>query len=144
MTYHYNSEVGNYKIALVLASSLVIVFLILGCYSFSILSVVNAQQSGNLTKMIEDKYAKIYKSPVFVGPYGNNIPYQLVSVRYESSTTILISGNLIAPYVDTFNSGIWEAMDLLKGQYGFKLQQVMTNGVGSKANPTEVYILMTK
>lgn len=144
MTYHYNSEVGNYKIALVLASSLVIVFLILGCYSFSILSVVNAQQSGNLTKMIEDKYAIIYKSPVFVGPYGNDIPYQLVSVRYESSTTILISGNLIAPYVDTFNLGIWEAMDLLKGQYGFKLQQVMTNGVGSKANPTEVYILMTK
>jgi hypothetical protein len=42
--------------------------------------------------MIEDKYTKIYESPVFIGPYGNKIPYQLVIVRYESPTTILISG----------------------------------------------------
>ena len=37
-----------------------------------------------------------------------------------------------------------ERMDLLKNQYGFKIQQVMTNGIGSVGNPTSVYILMTK
>jgi hypothetical protein len=35
-------------------------------------------------------------------------------------------------------------MDLLKNQYGFKLQNVMTSGVGSLGNPTVAYILMTK
>jgi hypothetical protein len=39
---------------------------------------------------------------------------------------------------------LWEAMDLLKNQYGFKVQSVMTSGVGSQGNPTVVYILMTK
>ncbi len=107
-------------------------------------NTVHAQTNGNFTKLFQDKYTKIYKSPVFIGPYGTNIPYQLAMVRYESPTTILISGSLIALYVNTFNSVIWEAMDMLKGQYGFKLQQVMTNGVGSKGNPTDVYILMTK
>ena len=32
----------------------------------------------------------------------------------------------------------------LKEKYGFKVQQVMTSGVGSVGNPTNVYILMTK
>jgi hypothetical protein len=35
-------------------------------------------------------------------------------------------------------------LDLLKNQYGFKVQQVMTSGQGSVGNPTTVYILMTK
>jgi hypothetical protein len=72
----------------------------------------------------------------------------LARVYYESPTTVLIGGNLIAESPGGasfgFNTGIWEAMDLLKTQYGFKLQQVMTSGVGSVENPTAVYILMTK
>jgi hypothetical protein len=72
------------------------------------------------------------------------VPYQHAVVKYESPTTILISGDLIIGYTGTFNSVLWEAMDLLKNQYGFKIQQVMTSGVGSVGNPTIVYILMTK
>lgn len=67
-----------------------------------------------------------------------------VYVNYESPSTILISGELINEQFSRFNSDLWEAMDLLKNQYGFKLQNVMTSGVGSVGNPTVVYILMTK
>jgi hypothetical protein len=35
-------------------------------------------------------------------------------------------------------------MDLIKNQYGFKLQNVMTSGVGSIGKPTIVFILVTK
>jgi hypothetical protein len=31
-------------------------------------------------------------------------------------------------------------MDLLKNQYGFKLQHVMNTGLGSVGSPTNVYI----
>jgi len=64
-----------------------------------------------------------------------------VQVNYESPSTVLISGELINSEHGTFNSKLWQAMDLLKNQYGFKLQNVMTNAVG---NPKNVYILMTK
>jgi len=67
-----------------------------------------------------------------------------VHVNYESPSTVLISGDLIDSQLRMFNSDLWEAMDLLKNQYGFKLQNVMTSGVGSIGNPTTVYILMTK
>jgi hypothetical protein len=128
----------KYTVLTIIAVSCLLLFIVVQS------EYVSAQQPGNLTKMIEDKYARIYKSSVFVGPYGTNIPYQLVTVKYESPTTILISGKLIAPYVNTSNSGIWEAMDMLKGQYGFKFQQVMTSAVDSKGNPTDVDILMIK
>jgi hypothetical protein len=53
----------------------------------------------------------------------------------------MISGDLLYA---KFNTDLLAAMDLLKNQYGFKVQQVMTSGVGSVGNPTTVYILMTK
>ena len=65
-----------------------------------------------------------------------------VVVKYESPTSVVIGGDLI--FGNNFNTGLWEAMDLLKSQYGFTIQQVITSGVGSVGNPTTVYILMTK
>ena len=113
---------------------------------------VNAQvqsQSppGNLSKMIEDKFVTVL--PHSEG-YMQSTNKSEVEVVYESPTTIMLSGELISsisPGESTsgvFNSGIWAAMDLLKNQYGFKVQQVMTSGQGSVGNPTQVYILMTK
>jgi hypothetical protein len=112
---------------------------------------VNAQQPANLTnmninftKLIEEKFTRNFTH--FSGVVFNDI--NLAQVYYESPTSVLISGDLIAKNPGGvsfgFNTGIWEAMDLLKNQYGFKLQQVMTSGVGSVENPTTVYILMTK
>jgi len=58
----------------------------------------------------------------------------------------LISGGLLSSLggYNTFNSELWQTMDLLKNQYGFRLQNVMTSRDGSVANPTVVYVLMTK
>lgn len=112
---------------------------------------VNAQvQShsppGNLSKMIEDKFT-VFLPPS--GGYAQGFNKSGVEVAYESPTTIMLSGELlltISPESTSgvFNSAIWAAMDLLKNQYGFKVQQVMTSGQGSVGNPTKVYILMTK
>jgi hypothetical protein len=90
---------------------------------------VNAQQPANLTKVIEEKFIlttpTISTNTTFYGG-GETIPQ--VDVKYESPTTILITGDLINPLGSLgpgiFNSAIWEAMDLLKNQYGFKLQQL--------------------
>lgn len=67
-----------------------------------------------------------------------------VAVEYESPTTILISGELITSNDLIFNKFLFQGMDLLKNQYGFKIQDVFTSGEGNKANPTKVYILLTK
>lgn len=95
--------------------------------------LVNAQLTTNLTKIIEDKFPG-------QGRYSTN--GLAVNVEYESPTSILLKGALI--YMIDFNADLWRAMDVLKTQYGFKIQQIMTSGVGSLENPTDVYILMTK
>ena len=97
-------------------------------------------QVGNLTGIIDQKFNK--KNIQIGDTIFERIDY--VNVKYESPTTVLISGDLINNVGSSFNIALWQAMDLLKTQYGFKLQQVMTSGVGSVGNPTTVYILMTK
>ena len=108
--------------------------------------VQSQPQPGNLSKMIEDKFVTVMPPSEGYMQFTNK---SQVDVVYESPTTIMLSGELlstISPESTTgfFNSGIWAAMDLLKNEYGFKVQQVMTSGMGSVGNPTNVYILMTK
>jgi hypothetical protein len=116
---------------------------------------ITAQQPGNLTnpttnftKLFQEKYSRaILNSEVNKQLQRDNDAYsrQLqVAVEYESPTTILISGQLITETDLIFNTFLLQAMDMLKNQYGFKLQQIFTSGQGSKGNPTNVYILMTK
>ena len=40
----------------------------------------------------------------------------------ESPTTVVISGDLIAPIQGGLNTDLWGAVDLLKNQYTFKIQ----------------------
>ena len=113
---------------------------------------VKAQSTVNFTKLIEDKYRKgcTDSSDPRVPPIKRETVY--AKVLYESPTTMLISGYLIiddftncmSPTFTAFNSPVWNAMDILRNQYVFKLQQVMKSGQGSVGNPTTVYILMTK
>lgn len=107
----------------------------LGLLFLLFLNNVHAQQPVNLTKVIEKEFPE--KTISQFSPY----PFNPVTVEYESPTTILISGDLITWY---FNTDLWKAMDLLKGSNGFKVEHVMTSGIGSQGNPTVVYILMTK
>jgi hypothetical protein len=120
------------------------VILILG-----ISQTVNAQVlNSTIAKIIDEKYTKIGKydpktNTVFEEPH---VFFRPVHVNYESPSTIMISGSLIN-FIggnNTFNYQLWEAMDLLKNEYGFKFQNIMISGVGSVGNPTVVYILMTK
>jgi hypothetical protein len=104
--------------------------------------------NSTIAKIIDEKYTKISKydpvtNTLFEEP---KVLFRPVYVDYESPSTILISGGLINSIHgnNTFNYQLWQAMDLIKNQYGFKLQNVMTSGQGSVANPTVVYILMTK
>jgi hypothetical protein len=104
--------------------------------------------NSTIAKIIDEKYTKISKhdpvtNTLFEEP---KVLFRPVYVDYESPSTILISGGLINSIHgnNTFNYQLWQAMDLINNQYGFKLQNVMTSGQGSVANPTVVYILMTK
>lgn len=102
--------------------------------------------SMNFTKLFQQKYQDNASNALLNEEFHteNETRVQTVYVKYESPTTILIRGDLITITAQDFNSDLWEAMDLLKNQYGFKLQQVMTSGVRSEGNPIVVYILMTK
>jgi hypothetical protein len=119
-------------------SSIIIIVIIL-----TINQTINAQlANSSVTKTINEKYAQRN-----IIDNATKLSYSVpatVHVNYESPSTVLISGDLIQEPLRTFNSDLWEAMDLLKNQYGFKLENVMTSGVGSVGNPTTVYILMTK
>lgn len=118
-----------------------------------VLTVIIVATNQTVTAQLEN--SSLSPSLVINEKYGhrniyNNATSSLIEtpatvyVNYESSSSILISGELINQQFSRFNSDLWEAMDLLKNQYGFKLQNVMTSGVGSVGNPTVVYILMTK
>lgn len=125
-------------------SSIIITVIVL-----TINQTVNAQSANStIGQIIDEKYG--HKSILSKDKQFTVEVPATVYVNYESPSTVLISGDLmnsqlLEPSEPTkFNSDLWKAMDLLKNQYGFKLQNVMTSGVGSVGNPTTVYILMTK
>jgi hypothetical protein len=114
-------------------------------YAVIILTInqtVNAQlPNSTISQIIDEKYGH---RNIFMNATNTIVEIPAtVAVDYESPTTVLISGDLINTKPRTFNADLWQAMDLLKNQFGFKLQNVMTSGVGSVGNPTTVYILMT-
>ena len=128
------------------------------CYCFFAVfqsGQISAQQSGNSTSERTD-FAKLFQDKFSRNVLSAEVEKQLqrdnaaftndlqVVVEYESPTTIVISGQLITEKDLIFNTFLFQAMDLLKNQYGFKLQQVFTSGQGSEGIPTTVYILMTK
>ena len=121
------------NVMIVIPSLLIISLAILGCYFLSQLSDVNAQQS--FAQITKEKF------PDKVDP-STSCFAATVEVKYESPTIVLLEGDLI--FGGSFNTDLWAAMNLLKSVHGFKIQQVMTSGVGSVQNPTAVYILMTK
>ena len=99
---------------------------------------VNAQAADlGLTNLLEHKFYINFKGAD--GFYHNAT---LVHVLYESPKKIILGGYLIE--AGDFNSDLWQARDLLKNQYGFKMDQVITSGIGTEANPTKVYVVMTK
>jgi hypothetical protein len=118
-------------------------FIVSAILIFGIHQTINAQEP--ITQTIDDKYGrKNYHDNV------TNTNYEIpatVHVDYESPSTVLISGhffNSVRGGTNTFNTDLWQAMDLIKSQYGYKLQNVITGGAISVNNPITVFILMTK
>jgi hypothetical protein len=100
---------------------------------------VNAQAADlSSTNLLEDKFF-IKNIKGADGSYHNA---SLVHVLYESPKKIILGGYLIEAGV--FNSDLWEVRDLIKNQYGFKIQQVITTGIETEATPTKMYVIMTK
>ena len=102
----------------------------------------------NITEQFHQKYSRNAVGAEVNKQYERdtldfNLDVQ-VAVEYESPTTILISGYLITDKDLIFNTFLFQGMDLLTNKYGFKVQDVFTSGEGNKANPTRVYILLTK
>lgn len=108
------------------------------------LDSANAQKTPSVTEAIEQNYRKeiTYQSIV------ENVTY--VGTMYESPTTVVIYGDLIVPEgreqekISVPNRYLWQAMDLVKDKFGYHLQQLITSGQGSVANPTTIYLLMVK
>ena len=113
---------------------------------------VNAQQ-GNMSQSWEHVIADKFTRELGIGQVMPPVSHSWVEVMYESPKTVMLQGDLITsehsvdqrlrPSVQV-NTDLWGAMDLLKNQYGFKIQQIMTSGDGSVGNPTTVFILMIK
>jgi hypothetical protein len=70
--------------------------------------------------------------------------YPFISVEYEDSSNVvikadegslLLANGTLAPF--------WEAIDKAQG-HGFKLDEIATSGMGSQANPTRFYAIMSK
>jgi hypothetical protein len=124
-------------------SKIGISIIVIGCcllLSLDQSKLVSAQQ-GNLSKLIQEKYTREIKPPAGLLIDPPRI-FKPVTVIYESANTIVLEGELITSGL--FNTDLYDAMDLLKTQYGFSLAQIVTSGVGSEANPTVLYIIMTK
>jgi hypothetical protein len=70
--------------------------------------------------------------------------YPFITVEYEDSSNVviradedslLLANGTLAPF--------WEAIDKAQG-HGFKLDDIATSGMGSQANPTRFYAIMSK
>src|SRR6266540_4180771 len=109
-----------------------IIFFIILMFFVTILALpfVNAQLlNSTIAKIIDEKYTKTSKydpktNTLFEEP---QVLFRPGRVTYESPSTIMISGGLINSIHgnNTFNYQLWETMDVIKNQYGFKLQNVM-------------------
>jgi hypothetical protein len=79
-------------------------------------------------------------------PGAESLSTLCVSMLYESDTTIVLKGNLLiiqsdVGYID--NPFIWQAVDEFKVQ-GYVVDSVLLSGQGSRANPHDLRVLMSK
>ena len=64
---------------------------------------------------------------------------------YESATTVVLNGDLLIPSAggNINNPFIWQAVDEFKVQ-GYRVDSVMVSGEGSRGNPHQLYVVMSK
>ena len=62
----------------------------------------------------------------------------LVLVDYDGNSRVVLT------FYETESKYGWEAIDLLEEEHGFKLDSVLSSGMGSVANPTRFFAVMSK
>jgi hypothetical protein len=59
-------------------------------------------------------------------------------VDYDGNNRVILT------FYETESRYGWEAIDLLEDSYGYKLDSVLSSGMGSVANPTRFFAVMSK
>jgi hypothetical protein len=67
-----------------------------------------------------------------------------VDVYYQGNETVVLKGYAQNPITGEPNTKLWQAVESLKHQFGYKLDKVLVNGLGSEANPERFYVILTK
>jgi hypothetical protein len=85
----------------------------------------------------------IYQSNMFVVLRGDIlIPHYLNPI----SNTSLSEDESAAAGADDleYNPVIWKVIEMLKQEFGYSIDNIVVNGIGSRDNPDRLYVVMTK
>jgi len=71
--------------------------------------------------------------------------FPIVTVEYESNTLVVLRGDEDSLLMLNGTLGpLWNAIDIVETEKGFKMKEMITSGIGSKGNPTRIYAIMEK
>jgi hypothetical protein len=84
----------------------------------------------------------VYQSDMLVVLRGDIlIPHYLNPI----SNTSLSAGESGADAADLeYNPVIWKVIEMLKQEFGYSIDNIVVNGIGSRDNPDRLYVIMTK
>jgi hypothetical protein len=100
-------------------------------------NVVFAQQNQTKQQPLPTDLQKFFDQKII----PSSILY--VDVYYQSNQTIVLQGDALTSARES-NKEFWKAIDLVEHDFGYKLDKVVVNGIGSEPNPDRFYVIMTK
>ena len=70
----------------------------------------------------------------------------IIEINYADLVLVDYDGNnrIVLTFYETESRYGWEAIDLLEDDYGYKLDSILSSGLGSVANPTRFFAVMSK
>jgi hypothetical protein len=76
----------------------------------------------------------------------NNTVSSIIENNYADLVLVDYDGNnrIVLTFYETESRYGWEAIDLLEDSYGYKLDSVLSSGMGSVSNPTRFFAVMSK
>ena len=86
------------------------------------------------------------------------------NVVYQSNMLVVLRGDILIPHylnpisntslsasesgADAadleYNPVIWKVIEILKQEFGYSIDNMVVNGIGSRDNPDRLYVIMTK
>jgi hypothetical protein len=76
----------------------------------------------------------------------NNTVSSIIENNYADLVLVDYDGNnrIVLTFYETESRYGWEAIDLLEDDYGYKLDSILSSGLGSVGNPTRFFAVMSK